>query len=574
MIILSTMCKNQGNRLEEWILYHNKLGVQKFVIFLDNCTDNSREVLENIKEKYEIYIDIFHTEILDTESQKIHWIQRSHKMYDFTLREYTKISSWIVFIEVDEFILQKTNINLKDFLENLDTKCVYINSWDFKGPFNENQKILSQSYECWTDEERFNNGYRWRGKSIIRPKFFNKCMDAHHFRMIDDRVSDEFKVNRFLTQKYHGKEVYIDDDIFIIGHFRNHSPETSQSGYTSVKNLIQKEVAIVGAGWYGCYIAEYLLNNFKHINIKLIEKNDDIFSESSSKNQNRLHLGFHYPRCEITRNKCKKYYSFFQEKYNELVSKIEKNYYVISKDSKVTYENYLSKYDDYITVDNNTFQNIEGSIINTKEYLINFKETKKYFKNFFELHKDRISFKFNYEVHDIKNLNNKVVINDTLEFDRVFNATYNQIPSHDDVIYEKCLTLLYKNIKDISFDCLTIMDGNFPSLYKYDNEGIYTLTDVKNTPLIKGSFKEIRDFQIENLKENISLFEENITHYYAEFKNNFEYHGFYESYKCKNISDTDSRDINIKIDGNIFNVWCGKISFIFEMDDIINKFIY
>ena len=42
--------------------------------------------------------------------------------------------------------------------------------------------------------------------------------------------------------------------------------------------------------------------------------------------------------------------------------------------------------------------------------------------------------------------------------------------------------------------------------------------------------------------------------------------------KCKNINTNDSRDINLSINKNIFNIWCGKISFIFELDSQINTF--
>ena len=110
----------------------------------------------------------------------------------------------------------------------MNIKCLYINSWDFKGPFDLNKKILGQSYLCWTDEHRFNNGYKYRGKSIIKPKFWNKCMDAHHFRLNNNIVPhNEFKNNRHYLQTTYGENVYIDDNIFRIGHFRNHSPPTN-----------------------------------------------------------------------------------------------------------------------------------------------------------------------------------------------------------------------------------------------------------------------------------------------------------------------------------------------------------
>jgi len=238
MISLATMTQNQSKRLKEWIIYHHPLGVDHFIIFLDNCTDNSKNILEEIKDNTDINIDIYETESMEPNHQDLHWINRSHKMYDYTLNICKEVSDWVIFIEVDEFIFNyNNNIDFKSFLKDLNSKCLYINSWDFKGPFDEEKKILGQSYLCWTDKHRFNNGYKNRGKSIIKPKFWNKCMDAHHFRMINNEVpTEEFWNNRGNhLQISHGENVYVDDNIFRIGHFRNHSPSSNNDNFIESK---------------------------------------------------------------------------------------------------------------------------------------------------------------------------------------------------------------------------------------------------------------------------------------------------------------------------------------------------
>jgi len=57
---------------------------------------------------------------------------------------------------------------------------------------------------------------------------------------------------------------------------------------------MSKNIIIIGGGWYGLYSALLLQNNY---NVIVVEKNSDIFDNSSNYNQNRLHLGYHYPRC-------------------------------------------------------------------------------------------------------------------------------------------------------------------------------------------------------------------------------------------------------------------------------------
>ena len=573
MIGLATMTQNQGNLLEEWILYHYKHGIEQYIIFLDKCSDNSKEILEVIKNKYAIKIDYYLTEQCKCipKIMEVHWVNRSRKVYDYVLKHYSYLD-WVAFIEVDEFIIpQEKNLLLCDFLKTLNTKCLYINSWDFKGPFDFNKKILGQCYLNWTDSHRFNNGYRWRGKSIIKPNEFIKCIDAHHFQMKDLNVSTEFKNNRELIQIYHGLNVYIDDSKFRIGHFRNHTPQTSIDNYINVEKYIKKNIAIIGGGWYGCYIAEYLLDNFNHFNITIIEKNNDIFDESSYNNQNRLHLGFHYPRCSITQQKCKKYFQSFIKRYAELVEDIDNNFYAIANDSKIKYSNFIELYDNFSLEENNFLTNIEGNIINVNEKYINFNKTKNYFKKKFA---NKLTFVNNCTVTTVKNENGLVNINDAMVYDKVFNCTYNQIQITEDVFYEKCLTLLYKKKEDIPFECLTIMDGNYSSIFKYSDD-TYTLTNVKNTPLIVSKhFDYVKNFKDYNINNKINLFEDGIVNFYPDFKNKFLYSGYYESFKCKNKSFCDSRDINIEINKNILSTWCGKISFIFELDEHINKFIY
>ena len=331
------------------------------------------------------------------------------------------------------------------------------------------------------------------------------------------------------------------------------------------------KIAIIGSGWYGCYVAEYLLDNYKNIDITLIDKNSEIFAGSSYKNQNRLHLGFHYPRSLVTRNKSRKYYDFFMTKYNFLLENIEKNYYVISNKSKIKYDKYLQLFNDFILEDNKFLKNIEGDLINTKEKYINFNKSKNYFM---KLLVNKVKFLLNYKVTNINQINDKVQINNNLTFNKIFNCTYNQISiSKQDFFYEKCISLLYRKINNIPFDSLTIMDGNFCSLYKYKKD-IFTLTNVEYTPLIKSkNFKDIESFDNWNLEEKIKLFEKNIMHYYEDFKKNFKYISYFESYKCKKISINDTRDLTVLLDINVLNIYCGKISYVFELDEYIKKFI-
>jgi hypothetical protein len=343
-------------------------------------------------------------------------------------------------------------------------------------------------------------------------------------------------------------------------------------------------IAIVGTGWYGCYVAEYLVKTLPDITIVMYDKNSTIMDESSRYNQNRLHLGYHYARSTVTRDKCLKYYSKFIQKYDNLVKTIDHNYYGVSNNSLVNFDDYISKYKNLShTIVDTSGIGITGvqkdKVLNVQECFIDNKSSRDYFMNIFKQY--YVSFHMKTLVHSINKdgsisftSNSSKIM--THYYDVVINCTYNQLETFGfPVVYEKCLTLLYKNISDVPFDALTIVDGPFCSLYPYCDD-LYTLTDVVETPLIKSSnFEYVKSYDVnENvINRKKPAFQNNICLFYPNFLDKFKYHGYFTSYKCKNETENDDRDINYNINGRVLSLWCGKISFIFELDDIINDFM-
>ena len=130
-------------------------------------------------------------------------------------------------------------------------------------------------------------------------------------------------------------------------------------------------IAIIGGGWVGCHLAMKLKD--KH-NIVIIEKNDILFSETSFKNQNRLHYGFHYARNNRTRELCKNTFESFIDDYGFLVKDVKKNVYCVPKNkSLIDFETYKIIFNDFEYIEiKNSFQNLEGCILTKKNILILF----------------------------------------------------------------------------------------------------------------------------------------------------------------------------------------------------------
>lgn len=339
--------------------------------------------------------------------------------------------------------------------------------------------------------------------------------------------------------------------------------------------MSKKKIIIVGSGWFGLHIAMLLQDRY---DVTILEKNPDIFSCSSNFNQNRLHLGYHYPRCSKTRKLCLKGYQKFINKYRNVVDFIDNNYYVISKNSNIDYDTYLQIFNtpsyNHSIVKNTLFDNIDGDIINTNEKIINPEKAKKYF------HENiKCLLKFNYNVESIKQVRNKVIVNNDLECDLLFDCTYNMLNlSSQKYIFEKTISLIYKKINEnYNFGAVTVMDGNFFSLFPRDIfKNLYSLTHVKYTPIIKTTnIKNIKleqDISEKNLKNIISNMEKEVISVIPDFNKNFEYKNYFISYKCKIQSNNDNRSCIIEKDKNVIHVNCGKITGIFEFEDyVINK---
>ena len=76
------------------------------------------------------------------------------------------------------------------------------------------------------------------------------------------------------------------------------------------------------------------------MNCYLYEKEKDLLSGATTKNLNRVHLGYHYPRDKETVFQSQKGFDSFTKLYSNSIIKNFDNYYAIAKTSKVKSEKY------------------------------------------------------------------------------------------------------------------------------------------------------------------------------------------------------------------------------------------
>lgn len=305
------------------------------------------------------------------------------------------------------------------------------------------------------------------------------------------------------------------------------------------------KIAIVGSGWVGCHLAMTLKENHS---VRIYESKD-FFSQTSFKNQNRLHLGYHYARSSYTREMCINTFKKFLNDYGHLTEEIKENIYAIPKnESLIDYYTYLKIFAgwDYQILNNDYLKNIDGAIKVKERYINPIKAKDFFYKNL----KDILIY---------KNVDTEYLNTLSKENDLVINCTNNTLNRIDETVSEQCSVLIYKIKKNAPFGALTMVDGNLFSIFPYSNN-TYSVTDVKHTPN-------------ENLEEyeRIELIEKKIIKYFPKFREYFIYSHTVKSMKMKSHDMSANRVPVITQNDNIINCFTGKIQGIYNIQSYVES---
>ena len=346
------------------------------------------------------------------------------------------------------------------------------------------------------------------------------------------------------------------------------------------------KIAIIGAGWFGCHIASKLLD--ESYEIKIFEKEKKIFNNASGNNQNRLHLGFHYPRSKETIELSKASFFKFKKEYNFLTKKIKNNIYSISnsKKSKINFKDYckilkvsklkFKKLNSKNSITQN-FKNIEGSIICDEELILISRSI-----DFFN-RKLKSKINFNSEVKKVVFKNKSYFINGN-RFDYVIDCTGYSFKKNKlkNLRYEFCVIFLYKKEKNNDDFAITIMDGPFFTLYPWNEKNEYGLYSVQSSRIIssknivslkKRVHKSIKSQLLNKKRKSV---ESKFLKYYPEFKKKFKFKRYLFSYRTIIKNKFDTRVYRVTNKNKFISVFPGKIDHIFyaynEIKKCLNKF--
>jgi hypothetical protein len=350
------------------------------------------------------------------------------------------------------------------------------------------------------------------------------------------------------------------------------------------------KVLIVGTGWYGCHAATVL--DKLGIDYDMVDTSNGFMVESSTKNQNRLHLGFHYPRAYRTRHECIHGYREFCQKYPESMIEVPKNLYLVAKDSVIDFQTYANIF----AYEKTPFDIIQSSeragmpfpwledrfdgFMLTRERLINNDHAGQLFAS--KLQRRLIT---NYKPSDLVITANSVTCKGKT-YALALDCTYGQLSPQENTFFELSCTWLY-NLKNAHVDvtttdlfAFTVMDGPFYSIYPYKpDQKLFTLTHVAHTPLMTSdNIDEIRKHQYTDIPEQLiqehrRKTEVDVRISIPNFDEYFSYSGYFLSVKTKSRLRADDRSMTVQATQNVISFCGGKITGIFAMERYLMKLV-
>lgn len=306
------------------------------------------------------------------------------------------------------------------------------------------------------------------------------------------------------------------------------------------------KVAIIGAGFYGLFIASILEKKY---DVTVFERNTEVFKEASFNCQARLHNGLFYIKSLSDLKSCIKNVKPFMFKFKDAIIRDLNSYYIVHKDSNVCSEQYkiIAKENGIslkpVKLDYLNYNNVQECFI-AKEYCFNLERVRDILLS--SLSKTKI---ITNSFTRVERLNDKFLVNGEV-FDKVVNCSYSEIntlrkqvnlePYNFDIH-----KINYYNVLDnLGRNCFAVVDGNFWNSTITENDKRYHCGNIQNeSQLEKEVQKIIPEFKIHKIETKI----------------------------CTKCNLRDTRKPIIFNENNFVTVFGGKITNIFELLDKIQK---
>ena len=168
-LALCCIIKDEIPYLKEWIEYHSFIGVSKFYIYENECSSSVEEFLLPYIEQ-----GLVHVEHISGKGMQL-------KAYNNCLKKFKNEAQWIGFIDVDEFIVPKSNPDLRKFLKDYEDFGGLGINWLVFGSNGHITKPIGLQTKNFTKRSLSLHPTNQHIKTIVQTKHVKKARTPHHF---------------------------------------------------------------------------------------------------------------------------------------------------------------------------------------------------------------------------------------------------------------------------------------------------------------------------------------------------------------------------------------------------------
>lgn len=202
-LAVCAIAKNEGPYFKEWIEWHRRQGVEKFYIYDNESTDNSREVLAP-------YIESGLVEYTFFPGQR-----RQLAAYDDCFERHRLDTRWLAILDLDEFIVPLQHHTITEFLRPLERFAVVEINWLIYGSGGAKTHEKGSIMERFRHHSRPEHLLNRHVKSICNPRQVCTMTGCHEAARISGQAAD----SRGNTLKKSFRDREPQHDIIRINHY-------------------------------------------------------------------------------------------------------------------------------------------------------------------------------------------------------------------------------------------------------------------------------------------------------------------------------------------------------------------
>lgn len=168
-IAIAAIMKNEAPYLREWIEYHRLQGVEKFYLYDNESSDNTKEILLPYIDDHIVEYKFFPG------------IAQQFSAYNHCLRKHKYDARWLAIIDCDEYIYPCFDKTLPEFLKSYSSYCGLAVNWimyDYNEHIFKPQGLVTENFSrVHLDNNNITNHHV---KGIINPRLVKKINNPHY----------------------------------------------------------------------------------------------------------------------------------------------------------------------------------------------------------------------------------------------------------------------------------------------------------------------------------------------------------------------------------------------------------